>query len=388
MSINLENKLLYPWHSEILKTGMEKDFWGIAIFSCTNKLVFANAPILKLADNFSHQNLINPSFESLCKMPANDSSLIFEGFLTIGDYSPRNISLPAVIFRKADEILILTGYDYENLQQQNNSLHQLNREINDLQRQLINEKRNLESTLYQLDLKNQELQKTNLQKDKLFSVIAHDLKSPFSGIIGFAEILKENLQELTADQLKEYTHHIYKAANNTFNLIETLLEWASLQRSTIRLKPEKISIHNLLEVVLDQVNEQAAEKKITIHIEIPDALEWTADSNMLTSILRNLLTNAIKFSYPESTILLTARLVLNELEFSICDKGVGMTKERTERLFSNEFNQSTRGTGDEKGSGLGLAICKDFVELHGGKIGAESQPGKGTTVTFSIPAVS
>ncbi|MFW6257623.1 MAG: sensor histidine kinase [Prolixibacteraceae bacterium] len=383
----MENKLLRGWQNEILKTGIEKNFWGIALFSCNKTLLFANALLKNLADDFSYRNLINPDFEKICQLPVNDSSSIFEGFLTIGDYSQVNISLPAMIFRKSDEILILTGYDYENLQQQNKKLHQLNREINNLQRQVINEKRNLENALHQLDEKNRELNKTNQQKDKLFSVIAHDLKSPFSGIIGFAEILKENLHELSAEQLADFTNHIYKSANNTYNLMENLLEWASIQRSTIKLKPETIHIYRLLEEVTEQVNDQALEKNISLALDIPYNQEWIADKNMLTGILRNLLTNAIKFSFQNNEVLVSVRQVQNELQFSVTDKGVGMSEEKTKMLFLNEPNESTRGTGDEKGSGLGLAICKDFVKLHGGTIWAESQARKGTTITFSLPSL-
>ncbi len=382
----MEKELLNHWQNEILQAVFEKDFLGIAVFSKNNTLLFANAPMKKLVDNLSYQKIINPSFENLWQLPQKSSSLIFEGFLTLGDYSTINISLQANIFRKSDEILILTDYDYENLQKQNNSLHQLNRDINNLQRQLINEKRNLENMLSILDEKNKELQKTNRQKDKLFSVIAHDLKSPFSGLIGFAEILKDNVNELSAEQLNEYTGYIYKSANNTFDLIENLLEWASLQRSTIKLYPKKISVNKFMEEVLEPISEQALEKNILIHRELPDNLEWIADRNMLTSILRNLLTNAIKFSYAGNTVLVTIRQINDELLFSVTDYGVGMPEETTKNLFLNEYNESTRGTGDEKGSGLGLAICKDFVELHGGKIRAESLPGKGTTITFSLPS--
>ncbi len=386
MTAFLENKNIARWSNEIMHAGIDKSFLGIAIFSLDKSLIFANDPLQKLLDGIPHQKLINPSFEKLCQLPTIGSSLIFEGFLTIGEYSAVNKSFPAVVYRHSNELLVLTSHDFENLQQQNKNLHQLNREINNLQRQLINEKRNLENALSLLDEKNGELQKTNRQKDKLFSIIAHDLKSPFSGILGFAEILKENIHELTDNQLQDYANHIYRSTNNTYFLLENLLEWASLQREFTRFNPSKLAVSEVLEVVLELVNEQASKKNITIQTEIPENIEWTAEENMLTSIMRNLLTNAIKFSTQNSFIKITTRHFNNELEISVTDNGTGMPEEVLKKLFVNEFNESQRGTENEKGSGLGLAICKEFVEMHGGKIWAKSKPNKGTTVTFTLPS--
>lgn len=381
-----ENNVLGSWYNEIVHAGNDKSLFGIAIFSLNKSLLFANNPMQKLLEGIPHQKLLNPSFEKLCQLPTNDSSLIFEGFLTIGDYSRVNNSFPAVVYRKSNELLVLTIRDFENLQQQNLTLHQLNHKINNLQRQLIIEKRNLENILCKLDEKNRELQKSNLQKDKLFSVIAHDLKSPFSGILGFAEILKENIHDLPVKQLQDYANHIYKSTNNTCILLENLLEWASLQREATRFNPVKIGINEVFKEVLQLLDEHASGKDIKINSEIPENIEWTVEVNMLTSVMRNLIINAIKFSSRNSVIKVITRQLNNELEISVADNGTGMPGEVVKKLFRNEFIESQRGTENEKGSGLGLTICKEFVEMHGGKIWAESNPGVGTTVTFTLPS--
>lgn len=386
MTVFVKNKVLNRWHNEIVHAGIDKNFLGIAVFSLNESLIFANNPMQKLLMDIPHQKFINPSFEKLCQLKQNDYGLIFEGFLTIGDYTQVNNSFPALVYRKNNEMLVLTWHDFENLQQQNEKLHQLNREINNLQRQLITEKRNLENTLSQLDEKNRELQKTNRQKDKLFSVIAHDLKNSFSSILGFAETLKENNLELTVKQRQDYTNHLFKSTYSTYYLLENLLEWASLQREVTRFSPSKVAVNKVFEEVFEMVNEQASRKNIQLQTEIPENIEWIAEENMLTSILRNLLTNAIKFSPRNSVVKITTRHFNNDLEISVADNGTGMTEEVVKKLFVNDFNESHRGTENEKGSGLGGVICKEFVEMHGGKIWAESKPGLGTTVTFTLPS--
>ncbi|WP_372950746.1 sensor histidine kinase [Mariniphaga sp.] len=385
MDASLKNKIIEYWEPEIIHAVVDTDYLNIAVFATDGKLLFANKPMGRLLGDNPIKRLLNPDLHKICQLPPKEKEPVFEGFLTIGDYSELNISLPALIYRKENQILILAREDFEKLQEQNKTLHVLNREINNLQRQLITEKKNLENILHQLDETNQELTRTNRQKDKFFSVIAHDLRSPFSSILGFAEILKENIHDLTNDDIKKYTNHIYNSSLSTYTLLINLLEWASLQREVTRFKPELILINNVFKEMLNILKEQAVQKNIAIESRIPKSLKWNADKNMLTSILRNLVSNAIKFTPREGKIKISVRKINNALEIAVSDNGVGMQKEVAEKLFLNEFNESLRGTENEKGSGLGLALCKEFVELHGGKIWAESQVNKGTTISFTIP---
>jgi signal transduction histidine kinase len=144
-------------------------------------------------------------------------------------------------------------------------------------------------------------------------------------------------------------------------------------------------VNNVFKEVQNILNEQASQKNISIKTHISTGLKWKADKNMLTSILRNLISNAIKFTPRAGKIIISARQINNSLEISVSDSGVGMPKEILEKLFLNEFNETKKGTENEKGSGLGLAICKEFVEKHNGRIWADSQLNIGTTFTFSLP---
>lgn len=385
METGLKNKIIEYWEPEIIHAVVDTDYLNIAVFATEGTLLFANKPMNRLLGDNPKDKLLNPDFNKICQLPSKEKEPVFEGFLTIGTYSEINFSLPALVYKKENQILILAREDFEKLQEQNKTLHLLNREINNLQRQLITEKKNLEITLQQLDKTNRELTKTNRQKDKFFSIIAHDLRSPFSSILGFAEILKDNIHELTTNEIEKYTNHLYNASLNTFNLLINLLEWASLQRETIRFKPEIISINHVFTEVLNVLKEQAVKKNISVETKISQEMKWEADKNMLTSILRNLVSNAIKFTPCEGKIKISARQTDHSLEISVSDNGIGMPEDALKKLFLNDFNETKKGTENEKGSGLGLALCKEFVEMHGGKIWAESQVNKGTTITFSIP---
>lgn len=388
MTVAIKNEILLNWETEIFHSAVKSEFLSIAIFSVEGELIFSNHLFEKLFGKEPSKNLINPNLEKLKNLPPKENNFIFEGHLTIGDYSSINTSLLSHIYRKNNQLLILALEDPAGLQERNTKLQQLNREINDLQRQLIKEKRNLENALTKLDTTNRKLKKVNRQKDKFFSVIAHDLRSPFSSILGFAEILKDNLDDFSDEDLKKYIGLLHKSTNNTYRLLINLLEWSAVQRQKTKFTPEKTSVANLAEEVLSLLNDQASKKDIRFKQEIPQDIEWNLDKNMVNSILRNLVSNAIKFSQRNDEIIMAAEVKNDELQFSVSDNGVGMPHEKVQNLFQNDFNQSEQGTENEKGSGLGLSLAQEFVDFHGGKIWAESEIGIGTTIFFTIPAIS
>ena len=234
-------------------------------------------------------------------------------------------------------------------------------------------------------IKTAELNELNASKDKFFSIIAHDLKNPFNTIIGFSDMMKESVRLNDSATFYEYTVMINTSAVQTLRLLENLLEWANAQRGNLSFTPVPI---NLSELITDEfllIEEMAMGKNIELKSSVADTLTIVADKNMIRTILRNLITNAVKFTHKDGQVKVDAVAYKNHLEISVADTGIGMSQETMAKLFRIDANLSTRGTDNEKGTGLGLFLCKEFVEKHNGKIWVESEEGKGSTFKFLLP---
>lgn len=232
-----------------------------------------------------------------------------------------------------------------------------------------------------------DLKISNVTKDKLFSIIAHDLKNPFNVILGFTDLLITNFNEWDSDKNLEILTHIQDSSVNAYNLLENLLHWSRSQRRSIEFEPTVTSVVNIIELIFSEVISFAKKKDVElINLCNNKALKVNADPNMLTLICRNLLINAIKFSHTGSKVFLDVKDHDKEfVRFSICDKGIGIEKEKVDTLFELDNATSTKGTQGEKGTGLGLLLCKEFVTRHKGKIWIESNVNEGTTFFFTIP---
>jgi signal transduction histidine kinase len=198
-------------------------------------------------------------------------------------------------------------------------------------------------------------------------------------------MLKEAVLSKNADTICKYASMINSSSVQTFRLLENLLEWSGSQRGNITLNPEKIWVNELISEEIGMVDDMAGRKNIEIVCLVSEALYITTDKNMLRTILRNLITNAVKFTHKNGRIIIKAGDIKNHLEISVSDNGIGMTKEIISKLFRIDSNLSTRGTDDEKGTGLGLVLCREFVGKLGGNIRAESEVGKGSTFTVTLP---
>jgi len=240
----------------------------------------------------------------------------------------------------------------------------------------------------EIKLKNDELAKLNSEKDKLFSIIAHDLRSPFNSFLGLTEFLSEELSTLSLPEIEEYLRNMNKTANNLYKLIENLLDWARMQQGQIPFLPVKIQLSQLVEDNSELVSESAKSKRICISNQIPDNLEIFADKNMLQSVIRNLISNAIKFTPIGGVISISAKKDKNgESVISVLDSGIGMSSNQIDNLFQMDFKQNRKGTEGEPSTGLGLMLCKEFIEKHGGKIWVESKVNNGSTFYFTIPVL-
>jgi len=229
------------------------------------------------------------------------------------------------------------------------------------------------------------LRELNATKDKFFSIIAHDLKSPFNGIIGFSNVLVQQIQEKDYAAIEEYAGIIENSSQQAMDLLMNLLEWSQSQTGKMVFNPENINIVDLINKSTELLNVSAQQKFIVIYKEVPESYFISADKAMVSTILRNLISNAIKFTNVGGEIVISTVQMPNELMVSVSDNGVGIDKESISKLFRIDKSQSTLGTENEKGTGLGLLLCKEFVERHGGKIWVESEPGRGSKFFFSIP---
>lgn len=248
----------------------------------------------------------------------------------------------------------------------------------------ITERKNVEQALLQNENRLREL---NATKDKFFSIIAHDLKSPFNGIIGFSNLLAIQVQENNYEGIEEYARVIQDSSLRAMELLENLMEWSRSQTGRMEFNPEFVEIVALINEVSKLLNDTAQQKSISISMELPQKIIVSADKAMITTVLRNLISNAVKFTNPGGKIVISAVQKPDELLVTICDNGVGMKNEVVEKLFHIDTNLSTTGTKNETGTGLGLILCAEFVKKHGGKIWVESEVGKGSKFHFTIPQV-
>ena len=232
---------------------------------------------------------------------------------------------------------------------------------------------------------NKELRLLNASKDKLFSIIAHDLKSPFTSILGFSELSLEQLQQKDLERAEKSIEHGISSVNRTLNLLENLLAWAKSQNGQIDFTPVQLDIEPFIKDAVKSLEPSANLKKIKLEYTPSAKITVKADKNMLQTILRNLVSNAIKFTGLGGEVRIISTSEGNHVKITITDTGVGMDEETLKSLFTLESNKSTHGTAMEMGSGLGLVLCKEFVEVHGGEIVAESKPGKGSRFSFTLP---
>jgi two-component system, sensor histidine kinase and response regulator len=230
-----------------------------------------------------------------------------------------------------------------------------------------------------------ELQELNDEKDKFFSIIAHDLRSPFSGFLGLTQLLVDEIPNMTMEEIQPIVLSLRNSATNVYGLLEDLLKWAKLQRGIIPFDPKIEKLRPIVNESLAVVLEIAKNKEIEIVTVIPEDLIVFADSNLLQTIIRNLASNAVKFTPLGGKISLIADIFDDKMvKVSILDSGIGMDSELIRNLFRKDINSGRRGTSGEQGSGLGLIICKEFIEKHGGELHIESVEGKGSIFSFTL----
>jgi len=230
------------------------------------------------------------------------------------------------------------------------------------------------------------LKELNAAKDKFFSIIAHDIKSPFQGFLSLTKLLSSDLDKMNKSDVHDLATALYESAENLFRLLQNLLLWSRMQRGLTEFHPENFNLHKIVDMNLSLLAANAAQKEIHIDNNIKENLFVYADLNMTDTIIRNLLSNALKFTKPGGNVAINAKRKDKEwLEISIKDDGIGMDAETMDGLFKIDSHHSSVGTANETGTGLGLILCKDMVDKNGGRIWAETKLNKGSTFRFTLP---
>jgi signal transduction histidine kinase len=220
---------------------------------------------------------------------------------------------------------------------------------------------------------------------KFLSIIAHDLRSPFSSIISVLELLKDSYYDHNLEDVKKYIRMATNSANGTLSLLENLLAWTLAENKMTSFNPVKLNVKNLIDEEFENFISAATHKLISLNHSISENLHVSADIDMFKTILRNLISNAIKYSFIGGEVTINATELKQFVEISVEDTGIGITQKDRKELFRRNEIHTTRGTNNESGTGLGLILCKEFVEKHGGTIRIESEPGKGSRILFTLP---
>ena len=231
-----------------------------------------------------------------------------------------------------------------------------------------------------------ELRKSNETKDRLFSIIAHDLRNYAGNILGLTELLIESSSNKNLEEIEEYTDILKSTAVQFDDFLKNLLDWARYQTDVIKYEPKLFKPKDVLRQIMDQAEPNARNKKIELILDIDGEIEVFADPNLFAIVMFNLLSNAAKFSYPESEIKVTVKkLSSNKVEISVSDHGMGMTEESIQKLLTGEKRFTKTGTAGEKGTGIGFDLCRDFITRNGGRLSIESELEKGTNIRFTLP---
>lgn len=255
-------------------------------------------------------------------------------------------------------------------------------EANKEQKTEINRRTAVEKELKE---KAKELKELNENREKFYSIISHDLRTPFNSILGFTDMMLNDFDSFTEVEKKEMLQHVHHSAENLLELLENMLEWARIQTGRMKYEPRELIINDVVNSVFKVLGGTASDKNIALKYDGDQNLKIKVDPNMLKSIIQNLVGNGIKFTEPGGKVHVKISGIEDRLFISITDNGIGMTDESREKLFHENNTHSTMGTRDEKGVGLGLKLCKEMVELHQGEINVQSKKGDGTTFTVVIP---
>ena len=280
----------------------------------------------------------------------------------------------------------------KRLEENQNEKEELNNQLTESNQELLAKAELLADINEILAEKNQQIEKQTQElklllatRDKFYSIIAHDIKNPMGAIMGFADLLNKKMQPCNDPRLLRYADMIKKTSTQSFTLLVSLLEWTRLQTGQVEVNPELFNLYEILQQLLEVIRVSAAEKNIQLSCQSEEEITVFADKNMISTAMRNFISNAIKFTPQDGKVSVSIAQSTNSVMFSVTDTGIGIEKEEIQKFFNNELVNKRDGTNKEMGTGLGLMLCKDFINLHKGVITIESSPNLGSKFAFSIP---
>lgn len=341
-------------------------------------------------DGYEICNLLKAD-KNTCDIPIIFISALGELHDKVAGFSAGGIDYITKPFQ-AEEVLarvqthVMLRRLHQHLQKKN---RQLEREI-EKREQAEEELRilngNLKEANQQLQDSNRRLQQANADKDKFFSIIAHDLRGPFTGLLGMTGTLLESIEDYKREQIKTQMSQLYASAKTVYTLLTNLLEWSRLRRGLMKYYPEAIVLKAIVNSNIRLLAAYAERKQITLRNRLSDEMLVYADHTMLDGVVRNLLSNALKFTEAGGTIEVSAQARKRRIEITFSDTGIGIHKKDLNNLFRIEAKSSRQGTDGEEGSGLGLILCKEFIEKNNGTLSVESELKKGSSFIVSLPA--
>ncbi|MFZ4522957.1 MAG: hybrid sensor histidine kinase/response regulator [Bacteroidales bacterium] len=363
-----------------------------------HELIKENFPVkvMEASSGFEALRIINEQMIDLCLMDVQMPEM--DGFETakLVRSRPKTAHIP---------VIFITAFDpNKNLMEKGlnaGGLDYLTKPIDDVQivhtlnmyMRFLDRERNINSELEEkvqlrtaaLQESETKLREANAAKDKFFSIIAHDLRNPFNAVIGFSNLLRENINEFDLSEISEYIGYINDSAINAYTLLGNLLDWARSQTNSITFQPKAINVSEIIDSTLVILSGEATKKNIQVSSKVPSGSLVMADANMVSAIVRNLVSNAIKFTRPGGNITIYSVLNNGYQDFTVEDNGIGIPEKEMEKLFRIDTKVYTKGTADESGTGLGLILCKEFIEKNSGSIRVESKPGQGSRFIFTLP---
>lgn len=351
---------------EKYRTLIENSMIGAIQTTSDEKFIFANKAALKMFEFETTHDLSSLQVSKLYKNPQERAQIIKA---LNEDGHIENVEVTFVT-NKGNERNILMSLSMSN--------NQINGTIIDITERKLAE--------LQIKEKNKELYANNIEKDKFFSIIAHDLRSPFNSFLGLTQIMAEDLPNMTLDQIQKLAISMKNSAGKVNKLLENLLNWARMRRDMFPFIPQQLSSQQLIGHCSEDCIDLAKNKSVSISVGLTEEVEVYADINMIQTVLRNLVSNAVKFTNSGGEISIKASKIDDEeVLFEVSDTGIGMSKSIVDNLFRMDVNTSRRGTEGELSTGLGLILCKEFIEKHNGKIWAESTENVGSSFFFTLP---